>query len=183
MSVAISLLRGINVGGHRTIRMEALRSIHESLGLVDVQTYVQSGNVVFRTKLRNLAPLARCVEDAIERSHGFRPGVVMRTAAELRDAVARNPFAGRTGIDPRRLLVMFLANAPAKEARAKLLALPSGPEEFRLHEREIYVYFPNGMARPKLSPAIIEKTLTTPGTGRNWNTVTKLLEMAAELER
>jgi len=107
MTVAISLLRAINVGGNNLIRMEALRTAHEALGLADVQTYVQSGNVVFRTKLRDVAGLGRRIEDSIEQSHGFRPGVIVRTADEMRDAIARNPFEGRKGMEPAKLQVVF----------------------------------------------------------------------------
>src|SRR5437763_2800876 len=84
MPVIISLLRGVNVGGHNLIRMEALRTLYESLGLQDSQTYVQSGNVVFRTKERNLPRLTKQIEDAIERIFGFRPAVIVRTPAELK---------------------------------------------------------------------------------------------------
>ena len=173
----ISLLRGINLASHNRIKMDALRAVYESLGLRHPQTYVQSGNVVFRSEARDLARLARRIEDAIERSFGFRPGVILRTAQEMKEVIARNPFAGRKGIEPNRLLVGFLAGDPSAEAREKLLGIKADPEEVRIHGREIYVYYPNGMARPKLSWATIERTLGTSATGRNWNTVQKLLEM------
>lgn len=177
MAVVISLLRGVNVGGHNIIRMDALRVLYESLGLRDPRTYVQSGNVVFRTGERDLAALARRIEDAIERSFHFRPDVILRTAAELRDAIARNPFAERRGIDPAKLLVTFLAGTPRPEA---VLPVMTGPEEVRLNGREIYIYFPNGMGKSKLSWIALVKALKTTGTGRNWTTVTKLLKMAEE---
>lgn len=181
MTVGISLLRGINVGGHNLVRMEALRAAHESLGLAEAQTYVQSGNVVFRTRLRDVSALARRIEDSLERSHGFRPGVVVRTAAELRDAIARNPFSGRSGIEPAKLLVVFLASAPEAAAGERLRGIRVGPEEFYLSGRELYVYFPDGIGRSKFTTALIEKTLKTASTGRNWNTVIRLMEMAEAL--
>jgi len=182
MTVAISMLRGINVGGHKLIKMEPLRAMYESLGLRDAQTYVQSGNVVFRTTARDLAGLAARIEIKIEQTYGFRPGVIIRTSSELREAIARNPFAGRKGLDPSRFLLTFLAEHPSPEARAKILDLKADPEELRIDGRVVYAYYPNGFGRAKLSHALIEKTLKTPGTGRNWNTVTKLLEMAEKLE-
>jgi len=182
MTVVISLLRGVNVGGHNKIKMEALRALYESMGLRDAQTCVQSGNVVFRTQRRGLGLLAKRIEDGIEHSFGFRPAVIVRTSSELRDVIARNPFARRGGIDPSKLLVTFLAGDPDAEAREKVLRIKADPEEVRIDGRELYIYFPNGMARPKLSPAVLEKTLKTAGTGRNWNTVTKLLEIAERLE-
>ena len=182
MPAAISMLRGVNVGGHNTIRMEALRTMYETLGLRGAQTYVQSGNVVFKTAARDLAPVARRIEGRIEQTFGCRPVVIMRTCSELREVIRRNPFAARTGIEPSRLLVTFLAAVPGPEARKNMLGMQVRPEELYVDGREVYAYFPNGVGRAKLSPALIEKTLKTPGTGRNWNTVTKLLEMADKLE-
>src|ERR1700722_13773836 len=117
MPAVISMLRGVNVGGHNKIKMEALRALYESLGLLDVQTYVQSGNVVFKTRGTNLLSLAKGIEDGIQRTFGFRPSVVLRTTSEMRDTIAKNPFATRQGIDPSRLLVTFLYSAPDAEAR------------------------------------------------------------------
>ena len=182
MTVLISLLRGVNVGGHHMIKMDALRALYESLGLRDVQTYVQSGNVVFKSAGRDLGALRKRIESAIERSFGFRPDVMIRTTSDLRDVIARNPFATRRGLDPSRLLVTFLLTDPGQEARDKVLLIKTDPEELRIDGREVYVYYPNGMGRSKLSPALIEKTLKVSGTARNWNTVTKLLEMAEKLE-
>src|SRR5215468_10580846 len=98
MVAIVSLLRGVNVGGHNMIGMEALRALYASLKLRDPQTYVQSGNVVFQAESRDLVKLADQIEKAIERSAGFRPSVILRTVAEMRDVVARNPFAERRGV-------------------------------------------------------------------------------------
>ncbi len=106
------MLRAVNVGGHNLIRMEALRTVYESLGLQDSQTYVQSGNVVFRTTERNLPRLTKQIEDAIERAFGFRPAVIVRTPAELRDVIARNPFAERRGIEPNKPARCFSCRQP-----------------------------------------------------------------------
>src|SRR6266704_5734598 len=182
MAVIISMLRGVNVGGHNKIKMEALRALYESMKLRDAQTYVQSGNVIFRTDERDIARLAKRIEDGIERNFGFRPNVILRTAAEMREVVVRNPFAKRRGIEPSKFLVSFLASDPGEEAREKVRQTKCDPEELRIEGRELYIYFPNGMGRSKLSLAKLEKTLKTPGTGRNWNSVTKMLEMAEKLE-
>src|SRR6266478_5656193 len=98
MPAIISMLRGVNVGGHNMIKMESLRALYESLGFLDVQTYVQSGNVVFRSRSRDLALVTSRIEKGIERTVGFRPSVVVRTPSELRDVIAGNPFATRPGI-------------------------------------------------------------------------------------
>lgn len=181
MRVAISMLRGVNVGGHNRIKMDALRSLYESLGLRDPQTYIQSGNVIFSTEERDLALLAQRIEGAIERRLGFRPAVILRTASELRDVIARNPFAQRRGLDPRKLLVTFLASDPGPEARDKVCSIKAAPEELRIDGRELYVYFPEGMGRSKLPP-VLDRTLKTPATSRNWTSITKMLEIAQGLE-
>jgi uncharacterized protein (DUF1697 family) len=181
MPVIICMLRGVNVGGHNMIKMESLKALCVSLKLKDPQTYVQSGNVIFQTQEKDQEKLTRRIQDAIEKTHGFRPGVMLRTAAELKEVVSRNPFARRSGIEPGRLLVNFLAADPGKQAREKALAIKIGPEEMHLVGREAYIYFPNGQGRSKFPWAAIERALGTSGTGRNWNSVTKMLEMAEKL--
>jgi uncharacterized protein (DUF1697 family) len=182
MGVVISMLRGVNLAGHRKIQMAELKALYESLGLRNVQTYINSGNVLFTTAGRDVERLRKKIEDAIESRYGFRSHVILRTPAEMRDAIARNPFASRPDVEPGRLAVSFLAGDPSGEAVEKVRAIKTEPEELRILGRELYVYFPNGMARPKLSMAVVERTLKTPGTSRNWNTVRKLLEMAERLE-
>ena len=182
MAVIISLLRGVNLAGRNRMKMDDLRALYESLKLRDPQTYVQSGNVVFKTDERDLVQLARRIENGIERRFHFRPDVIVRTTSELRDAIARNPFAAQRGLEPAKLLVTFLANHPDPEAREKVLKIKTDPEKLRITGREVYIYYPAGMGRSKLSWMAIANALKTSGTGRNWNTVTKLLEMAEGLE-
>jgi uncharacterized protein (DUF1697 family) len=182
MPVIIAMLRGVNVGGHNKIKMEELRGLCKTLKLRDACTYVQSGNLIFRTDERDLDLLAKRLQDASERKFGFRPDVVLRTASEMREVIGRNPFAKRRGIEPNRLLVTFLASEPESAAREKAAQLDTAPEELRMDRREVYIYYPNGMARPKVSWASIERVLKTSGTGRNWNSVTKMLEIAEQLE-
>jgi len=182
MNVVVSMLRGINLGANRRIQMDALRSMYESLGLKDPRTYVQSGNVVFRTREKDLARLARKIEKGIEAEFGFHSDVVLRNSAEMRDAIARNPFAGRPEVEPAKLLVTFLGSDPGAEAREKIAAVPTGSDELRMDGREIYVYFPNGIGKSKLSWPAIDRALKMSWTGRNWNSVNKLLEMAVQME-
>jgi uncharacterized protein (DUF1697 family) len=182
MAVIISMLRGVNLVRHNRVKMEALRALYSSLKLRDVQTYVQSGNVVFRTEEKDLVRLGKRIENGIEGKFGFRPDVILRTTAELTDVIARNPFAKRRGIEPSKLLVTFLASEPSAEARDKVRAIQVDPEELYIDGRELYMYFPNGMARPKVPWITIVGKLNTTGTGRNWNIVTKLLEMAEKME-
>jgi uncharacterized protein (DUF1697 family) len=182
MSVLISMLRGINLGKHRRVKMDDLRAIYESLQLRDVQTYLQSGNVVFRTKDRDPALLTKRLENAIARAFGFHSDVIARTVSEMKTVVAGNPFAERRGIDPSKLLVTFLATDPGDSARERVRSIKTDPEELHIDGRELYVYFPNGVGRSKLPSSAIEKALKTPATARNWNTVAKLLEIGERLE-
>lgn len=182
MHVMISMLRGVNVGGHNKINMDGLRALYQSLGMQDSQTYVQSGNVVFRTSERDAVRLAKKIQNGIEKSFGCKPEVILRSPTELEEVIAGNPFAKRRDIDPSKLLVLFLAGQPSSEGREKVLAIKADPEELRMSGREVYIYFPNGMGKTKLPSTVIEKGLGTPGTGRNWNSVTKLLEIARKLE-
>lgn len=180
------MLRGVNVGGHNRIPMDALRALYASLRLRDARTYVQSGNVIFRIddnlKGGDFGVLSRKIEDALERKFKFRPSVILRTPSELRETISRNPFSKRRAIDPARLLVMFLARDPAPEARAQLLQINAAPEELHLTGREVFIYYPEGLGRPKLPWTRIEKILQTPATGRNWNSVLKMRALAESLE-
>ena len=182
MPVLISMLRGVNLGGHNKIKMDALRSLYESLQLEDPRTYVQSGNVIFRTKEKNLASLTKKIQNAIERTFGFRPEVILRTTDELRKAIAASPFANRSDLEPSKILVTFLRAEPGPEARATLLSLQAYPEELHLQGRELYIYFPDGVGRSKLPWSSVEKLLKTTGTARNLNSVTKMLAIAQEME-
>jgi uncharacterized protein (DUF1697 family) len=182
MPVLVSLLRGVNVGGHHTVKMDALRGLYESLGLRKVETFILSGNVIFTTQARDRMALAKRLEGAIEKKFGFPCDVVLRSAGELRDVLARNPFAERLDIDPAKLLITFLSGDPDPEGAAKVRALDIAPEELHIDGREVYVYFANGLARPKLSWPLIGKLLKAPGTARNVTTVRKLLAIAERLE-
>ena len=117
MAVVIAMLRGVNVGGYQKLNMEALRTLCGGLGLRDVQTYIQSGNVVFREDSGDPGLAARKIEDGIERKFGFRPDVIVRTTSELRKVIAGNPFAKRPEVEPNRLLVLFMASTPGRQAR------------------------------------------------------------------
>jgi uncharacterized protein (DUF1697 family) len=183
MTVLVSMLRGVNVTGNNKIPMEALRQLCESLGLRGAQTYIQSGNVVFRTNAKDLAALARRIEVAIEKKFGCRPCVTLRTPAELKEVIARNPFAKRMGIEPAKLQVhFFLTTSPSAEMQSEILRLKTGhAEEIVFGSREMYIYFPDGQGQSKLWPAL-DRALKKSATGRNWNTVNKLLEMAEALE-
>jgi uncharacterized protein (DUF1697 family) len=162
--------------------MDALRAVYESLKLEDVRTFIQSGNVIFRTKEKNLPALAKKIQAAIEGKFGFHVEVILRTADELRQAIAANPFAKRRDVEPAKLLITFLFAEPGAEAHSTLPGLKSHPEELHLKGRELYIYFPNGMGKTKLPWSSVEKLLKVTGTARNLNSAVKMLAIAEEIE-
>jgi len=181
MPAIIAMLRGVNVGTHNRISMEALRALCGALDWQGAKTYVQSGNVVFGSRERNLSALTRQFEGAFEKEFGFRATLVLRTAAEMRTVIANNPFATRKEIEPGKLHVVFLAEALSPEASKQLEAVKAGPEEIKAGPREVFVYYPNGSGQSKL-PALMDRILKKAGTARNWNSVTNLLEMADQMK-
>jgi uncharacterized protein (DUF1697 family) len=182
MTVYVSMLRAVNVGGTSRIKMDALRRVYESVGLADARSLLQSGNVVFRSRLADRARLVKRIEQEIERQLELDVVVIVRTLAELASVVERGPVLSPRA-DPSRLLVMFLAGVPDAAAQAALQKWHKGPEMLEPRGPEIYLYYPTGIARSKLSAASIENKLDMAGTARNWNTLTKLLEAARALDR
>ena len=177
MSTVVALLRGVNVGGHKKLRMSDLKSVCETIGLQNVQTYLQSGNVVFRGGRGSLPAIARRIETALQERAGVEARVILRTAADLRHVVAGNPFS--IARDPSRLLVAFLDGELSHEAQAALQkAAEAGGEELHFAGREIYIYFPEGAGTSKLMNAMTEKKLGVAATTRNWNSVNALLRLA-----
>jgi uncharacterized protein (DUF1697 family) len=182
MPVFVSMLRGVNVGAHNRIKMDALRAVYESLGLEHPRAYVQSGNIIFRTNEKSPVKLAKKIQAAIVKTFGFSPAVVLRTTGEIRSALTADPFAKRKDIEPDKVLVTFLVAEPSAAASAALSSLKGYPEEMVLKGRELYIYFPNGAGNSKLPWSRVDKLLGVTGTARNWNSITKMLQMAEEME-
>ena len=180
MNTFISMLRGINVGGQKTIRMAELKSLYESLDLVNVKTYVQSGNVIFDSLEPDAAKLAELIEAQIEQTFGYFVAVFMREANDFERIVNRNPFLHERHEDPNKRHVTFLYRRPS-ESKLSHLSLPTGAgDEFMVGEKEIFLFCPNGYGRTKLSNHFFERKLDTPATTRNWKTVEALHKMAHE---
>ena len=182
MAVLVSMLRAVNVGGHRKVSMETLRRLYEALDLKDARTHIQSGNVVFRTGERDSSQVARRIEAAIEHALGFRSEVIVRTRAQLRAVIESNPFDGRPEVAGGKLLVTFLAADPGEAAREAVRQINMGPEELFAVGSELFVHYPNGAGRSKL-PNAVEQVMGIPGTTRNWNSVLRILAMAEEMEQ
>lgn len=166
MPTYVALLRAVNVGG-RTIPMTELRDCFIDLGFTDVSTYIQSGNVIFGSRVRSTTKVAEVIEKR------FGPAAV-RTPAELETIVAGNPFAKRS-FEPRKLHVSFLSTRPTRVT----FDAPPGDDEFVIAGREVYVYTPNGYGTTKLNNMFFERKLGVTATSRNWNTVVKLSVLAA----
>jgi uncharacterized protein (DUF1697 family) len=171
----VALLRAVNVGGRNRISMSQLRDLLGDLGYDDVRTHLQSGNAVFAS---NATPQLTAEEiEAGLAELGLKVRVLLRTRAELERVVAANPLAD-VARDPKRLLVAFLDRAPDLELVAELAPADFEPDQFAIVEREIYAWYPEGVAQTRLSNTFWERRLGVVATGRNWSTVTKLLELA-----
>jgi uncharacterized protein (DUF1697 family) len=185
MTVYVSMLRAVNVGGTSRIKMDALQRVYESLGLADVRTLLQSGNVLFRSNLTDRPRLVKRIMQELERQLGLQIEVILRTLAEVASIVERGPLLSPRA-DPGKLLVMFLSSVPNAAAQAALLKWHKSkemPEMLELRGPEIYLYYPDGVGRSKLTNAVPENKLDTAGTARNWNTLVKLVETGRALER
>jgi uncharacterized protein (DUF1697 family) len=180
MPIYISLLRGINVGAHKRIKMDQLRASFEKLGLEQVKTYIQSGNVIFKTTKAPPARLSKQIEDRLLSDFGFPVSVVSRTADEMAKAIDGNPFVKKHGIDLQTLHVMFLSDAPGAPALQKLAALTAAPDQSCCLSKEIYLYLPNGTAESSLMKNQLDRILSVVTTTRKWRTVNALHKMCQE---
>jgi len=175
----VALLRGINVGGKNKLKMTALAEIFADAGCHEVRTYIQSGNVVYRASDEIASRIPELIADRIAARLGLRVPVVTRTASEFHDVVTNNPFL-HADHDPKSLCVAFLADLPTSEQISRLDPDRSPSDEFVVRDREIYLHLPNGAARTKLTNAYFDSKLGTTSTARNWRTVLKLDELAAD---
>jgi uncharacterized protein (DUF1697 family) len=178
MTVYISILRGINVSGQKSIKMTELKALYESMGFEEVSTYIQSGNLVFRTAKK---PASDTLHQAIKDRFGFDVPVILRSATEWKKVTNSNPFIKDKNKDVTKMHVVFLAEKPDKSTAEKLNSYRHEPEAFNIQGKEIFLYCPNGYGKTKLSNNNIEKATNTCATTRNWKTVNKLLEIANSL--
>jgi uncharacterized protein (DUF1697 family) len=172
----ILLLRGINLGSHKRVSMSDLRAALGEAGFADVRTYVQSGNVVLSSRA-SPAKVGAEAERLIAERFGFDVDVIVRTAEELAEVVARNPLA-EVAVDPKRYQVSFLEAEPDPAVLERIAALKAEPERLVAIGRELYAWHPDGIGRSKLWNKLAGTGLGVRATARNWTTVTTLLEMA-----
>jgi len=177
MTTYVALLRGVNVG-RNILRMDRLRAVCLELGLENVRTYVQSGNVVFSAG-HSVPHWTEALERRLVGESRLAVAVMVRTAADMARVLQSNPFLREDGVAPARLAVTFLDRPPARAAVEALDALSGGPDRFRLHGTEVYLHCPAGLARTRLNNNALEKVLAVRATSRNWSTVGRLAAMAA----
>jgi uncharacterized protein (DUF1697 family) len=180
MPIYISLLRGINVGAHKRIKMDQLRASFEALGFEQVKTYIQSGNVIFKTIKLSPALLSERIEKRILTDFGFPVSVVSRTVDEMAKIVEGNPFLKKRSIDPDKLHIMFLSSAPTATALKNFAGITAAPDQSCFFGKELYLYLPNGTAESSLMKSQLDRVLSVVTTTRNWRTVNALHKMCQE---
>lgn len=171
----IALLRAVNVGG-RKLPMAELRALCTELGLEDVATYIQSGNIVFSSD-RKPDELEKALEAAIGERHGFATPTIVRTGGQWARYAPANPFPEAAAATPNYLLMIVSKSPPAPGAAALIQARATAGEAVRATGDAIWIHFPNGSGTSKITPAIIDKAIGSPATSRNYRTVLTLEEM------
>ncbi len=177
MKKFIALLRGINVSGQKQIKMSELKTLFEKIGFQDVETYIQSGNVIFSAKESSAENLTKKISLAIKKFWDFDVQVIVLTPADLQNILSKNPFIKRE-TESDKLYVVFLSAPPAKSDIKKLNPVDFSPEEYKVNENCVYLFVPNGYGKAKLNNNFFEKKLKVIGTTRNWKTINKLFELS-----
>jgi uncharacterized protein (DUF1697 family) len=179
MQILISLLRGVNMAGHNKIKMTDLEALFEKLGFTDVETYIQSGNVIFND-LEDIPPLeiSAKIEEAILKKFEFNIPVLIRTAEDLKKVIRSNPFSVERNFNPEKLAVIFLYEMPLQTQIEKVSNVDYPPDKFYISGKEIFIYCPNGFGKTKLYTNFFENRMKVIGTGRNWKSVNTLYDLA-----
>jgi len=179
METYISLLRGINVSGSKMIKMDQLKLLYHDLHFNSIQTYIQSGNVIFRSGAEDIKLLEIRISEAIRNQFGFDVPVLIVRKKILTDIIDNNPFVQHDpGIAISELYVTILKDVPIQSVTENLLATDYSPEKIALREKTIYLFLPNGYGNTKLNNNFFESRLKTSATTRNWKTLMALASMA-----
>lgn len=178
MQTYISMLRGINLGGHKKILMNDLKALYEAQGFHSVQTYIQSGNVIFQAEAISTLLLARQIEAAIAAQYPFEVPVIIRTREEMQATLVLNPYISQNDIDTEKLHLTFLEDMPESVHLAKINPADFAPDSFTLIGKDVHLHLPIDYGNSKLSNTFFEKKLKVKATTRNWRTVNKLCELA-----
>jgi len=179
METYIVLLRGVNVGGHRKVKMSQFKEMLEGLGYTGVQTYIQSGNAVFKTGSAEAGPLQLQIEQAINHHFGFEVKTLVLPQKTVVDTVERNPFLPEFAQETEKLYYTFLFESPVQDRMEMLQQVDAPGERFKKQGDCLYFCYQNGYGNAKISNPLVEAKLKVPATTRNWRTMMKLIEMAA----
>ena len=179
MRVLISLLRGLNMTGHNSMKMTDLADLYKKLGHKNITTYIQSGNVIFDCETEHpLTLLSNEIEELILKKFSFKIPVMIRTVEEMRQLIILNPFLAEAQVHPEKMAVIFLHEEATKAQVQKVIDIDYPPDKFQIIGREIYIFCPTGFGKTKLYTNFFENKMGVTGTARNWKTVSKLLEIA-----
>jgi uncharacterized protein (DUF1697 family) len=165
--------------GHNSIKMTELSVLYEILGFKNAETYIQSGNVVF-SDLEGLPvrDVSVKIERAIREKFNFNVPVMIRTPEEIRRVLTINPFSAEDKFDPNKMAVIFLSENPSEAQIQKVIDVSYPPDKYKIIDREIFIYCPNGFGKTKLYTNFFEKKMGVTGTARNWKTITTILQLA-----
>lgn len=179
MEKYISILRGINVGGQRKVPMSQLKSLYEDLGFKKVLTYIQSGNVIFRSDKNSGHSLEQIIEKKISETLNLDVPVIIRQLPEIGNILTNNPFIKIKGIDIGKLHTTFLNEIPGREVLLNIKKYDYSPDKFFIKDKDVFLYCPGGYGKTRLSNNFFEYKLQVKATTRNWKTVNKLFELAS----
>jgi len=178
MNIYIALLRGINVSGKNKIKMTELKQLCLDIGFSEITTYIQSGNVIFSTQEINTSKIENKLVTAVKNKFGHSIKVLVLKKKELETVFKSNPFINEANFNFKKTCATFLDKIPTEEGMAKVRALAAKDELLNFKNKTVYLYCPNGFGRTKLSNNNIENKLKVSATSRNWNTITKLVELS-----
>ena len=178
MDTIITMLRGINMTGHNTVRMNELVHLFRQIGYNDAETCIQSGNIVFTCHNPKIEEVSLVIRKAVLSEFDLNIAVIIRTSDEMKKIISANPFLEEPGFDPSRMAVLFLESKPSHAQVLKVAGIDYPPDKFHINGSEIYIYCPNGFGKTKLYTNFFEAKMKVTGTARNWRTVNKLMEMA-----
>ena len=175
----ISILRGINVGGKRKILMTDLKKLYTQLGFTDIVTYIQSGNVIFNSKEKNVPKLESSIKNKILEVFGYDVPVIIRSVAELKEIINNNPFKDIEGSTSEKLYITFLSKEPEERNEINLANYDLKGDEFKIVRKNVFICLKGKASDSKITNNLLEQKLKVTATTRNWKTTEKLLELAS----
>ncbi len=179
MQTYISFLRGVNMTGHNSIKMNDLAALCNDIGFIKPETFIQSGNIIFGLEEeKKPEDIASVIETAIKNAFGFDVPAMIRTIPEMKLIVSSNPYLGEADFDPAKMAVIFLHDSLTGSQAEKVANVSYPPDKFEIIRNEIYTFCPNGFGRTKIYTNFFENKMKVTGTARNWKTITTILNMA-----